>query len=96
MIKLTASHVIALNSMDGICGLVDDIAHPNAGRISLVDAVHIEVGEGSVRGDHLRSGGGQHYSFDIVKTHFAKPSLWTITDCRGLDVNQLDQQVAKI
>lgn len=82
--------------MDGICGLVDDIAHPYAGPGSLVDAVDIEVRERCVRLDHLRGGGGQHYRFDVVETHFAKPSLWTITEFRALNVDQLDQQVAKI
>lgn len=82
--------------MNGIRGRVDDIAHPHAGRISLVDAVDIEVGKGCVRVDDLRRGGGQHYTFDVGETHFAKASLRTMTDFCVLEVDQLDQQVAKI
>lgn len=58
--------------MDGIRGRVDVIAHPHAGPIPLVDVVDIEVGEGCVRVDHLRGGGGQQQAFDIVKTHSYK------------------------
>jgi hypothetical protein len=50
----TASHVIAGDSFNGVCGRASIFAHPHTGAIALIDASDVKVGEQRVRVDHLR------------------------------------------
>lgn len=67
--RLTACHVIASNALNRVCRLGIDVAHTDAGAVSLIDIIDEKVGEASVSVDDLSSCYCQQYAHDIGKIH---------------------------
>lgn len=55
--------------MNRVSRFVIDIAHADASAVSLIDAIDVEVGEASVRVDHLGRSNCQQNRFDVGEVH---------------------------
>ncbi len=85
--KLTASHIIASNSLDGDSSTLWVRVHPNTSPIPHVLFINIEVGESSMRTDDLSSCSRQHHVLDTEEMHVCSPENETFTEECGEDVS---------
>lgn len=67
--RLTACHVLTSYALNWVSRLGIDVAHTDAGAVSLVDIIDEKVGEASVSVDDLSGCYCQQYALDIGKMH---------------------------
>lgn len=65
----TTCHVIARDPVHRVGRLVIDVAHPDAGAVSLIDAVDEEVGKERVGVDRLGGSHCQQHGFEVGEMH---------------------------